>query len=311
MQKSLAWQKELENIKKSKEAQSTVTKSLVGQVHLIADELVAVSNTHATELKALNEDVTTAVNSASSALQSATGALQGHLEHGTEIDKIKKNQKKQIKVVEANTKRCAKNASEQHRKELEQCQKVLICKGIAPTVVGRESYTDLETSLFNALKKIGIKQGKVGIGYIRRLPGPMERRSGSGSGSSRLRGQEGPKLLRVELASLGDKIKIFDAMAGYGNTASLGMSFATEIPKYALAKFRKYGRLAKAIRQFEENAKTRVIIPRGKLLPEIQIKTKGSTEPYTPASEPLIDKARKMLSDTNDDALLDDDENMS
>ena len=302
---SLQWQDELSKIGRSTAAPATVTKSLVGQVATIAHGLVAATDTNAQNLAALNKDCSIAVNSAETALAEATSALQSQIELDSSLKSLVATTDKQAKQIDTNAKRAAKNATDNHREALNRCQTVLIAKGIPPLHEGKETYAELEAALDRCLKTLKLDKGKLGVDYLRRLPEP--KMTDAQKRRSRLR--EGPRLLRIQLGSLGDKIKVFEAMTALADKNKMvDFSFSTEVPRYALPRFKKLGRAAKALRQIEVGIKTRVVIPKGKINPVLQIKSKGTTEDYVDASEEMLARAQRRVADEDkEEQLLEED----
>ena len=95
------------------------------------------------------------------------------------------------------------------------------------------------------------------------------------------------------------------------------ISLTSEIPKYALPKYRRLGKLAKALRDHDKRWKTKVSIPRGKLQPVLQLKKRGTGDKYKAASDDQLKLAtelwEKAKKDRDDDLLRpseDEDEDM-
>lgn len=316
MAKNLVWRKELEKIAKKTSKTDPERSSIVTQVTDITDELVAAAAYTSEQLVTVNDHCTTAVNSADRALTTSVGLMKIQDSHSENLKDHEKRLDKQSKQIEQNKNRAAKNANERNRLALEASQTVLIFKGVQPVAAGKESYTDLETALYKAVKVVGVRQGDgtFTINYIRRLPRPSET-SGSASSSQRTRStklREQARLLRVELSSIGDKIRLFEAMTRASKAGKkFDFSVSTEIPKYALQRHKRMGRLAKILRDHEPELKTKVVIPRGKLLPVIQFKSRGSNEPYLPATSLMMERATKTLAaelkGEEEEELLEDD----
>lgn len=295
LEKNSRWQAELDKIGKA--SKDAVVKALGNQVSDVADELVAATAFHAEEIRKTKESVHKAVSASSTALESSTAALEAQ-------EEIAKDLKEKDSKIEINSKRALKSINERHKIELERSQNVVIARGIPPLVEGKESYNDLETALFTGLKRVGIKKGHITVHYIRRL---------AKSGGDKGKKDKEPRALRVELSSLGDKIRLYEAVIETSKTKAVDFNLSSEIPRYALPKYKRLGKLARALRDDDNRLKTKVTIPRGKLMPVLQLKLKGSGESYKAATEEQLKAAAELWnkSQTDKDAkLLESDDDM-
>jgi hypothetical protein len=300
LERNAKWQAELDRI--SKTTKDGYIKAISTRVAEVADELAGVSTFHTDKICENQKLAEKAIEASGAALESSSAALEAQKQ-------MEKNLKESETKIDTNTKRGLKSIHERQRADLEKCQNVVIGRGILPLVQGKESYGDLEAAALTAFKKIGIKKGMISISYVRRLS-----RGANGEKSKRTKE---PQALRIELGSLGDKIKLYEAMIESLTHKHVEFSLTSEIPKYALPKYRRLGKLAKALRDNDRRMKTKVTIPRGKLQPVLQVKKRGTGEKYKAASEDqlklateLWEKARKDKDDELLRASEDEDEDM-
>jgi hypothetical protein len=273
LSKNAKWQAELDKLTKG--TKDVTIKAVSQNIAEVADELVAVNTVQNDQIIKNHQLANKAVSASSAALESSSMAL--------ETQKIMaKDLKETESKVETNTKRSLKSIHERQRADLERSQTVVIARGIPSLVEGKESYNDLEAAVLTAFKKIGLKRGTISINYIRRM---------NQAGGERAKKDREPRALRVELSSIGDKIKLYEAMIETSSSKRVDFSLTSEIPKYALPKYRKLGKMAKALRDNDGRWKTKVSIPRGKLQPVLQLKKRGSGDKYKPATEAQLKQA--------------------
>ena len=295
LQRNAKWQTELDKITKG--TKDPYVKALGSNVADVADELIAASTIQSDKIQENYDLAQKAVASCSAALESSSAALESQVQMTQDL-------KDKGLQIATNTKRGLKSIHERQKLELERSQTVVIGRGIQPLVEGKETYADLEAALAASLKKIGIKKGQISVSYLRRL---------NRSGGDKAKDKD-PRALRIELSSIGDKIKLYEAMIEASSARRVEFSLTSEIPQYALAKYRRLSKLAKALRDSDKKWKTKVSIPRGKLQPVLQLKRRGSGEKYKPATEAQIKQATELWEKekkSRDDALLGtDDEEM-
>ena len=286
LERNAKWQAELNKL--SKTTKDAYIKAVSTKVAEVANELVGVSTFQSDKICENRKLADNAIEASSVALESSTAALEAQKQ-------IVKDLKESESKIDTNTKRGLKSIHERQRADLEKSQTVVIGRGILPLVEGKEAYGDLEVAVMTAFKKIGIKKGMISINYIRRL---------NKAGGEKSTKDREPSALRIELCSISDKIKLYEAMIKASAHKHVEFSLTSEIPKYQLPKYRRLGKLAKALRD-HKRWKNKVSIPRGKLQPVLQLKKRGTGDKYKAASDDqlklateLWEKARK---DRDDD----------
>lgn len=164
--------------------------------------------------------------------------------------------------------------------QLERSQNVVIVRGIRPEK-NEENYEDLERAFFRMLRKLKLDGGQIKINYLRRLPRNRGERTGE------------PLSVRVELSSLGDKIKMFNRVEEMvkSKEENFEYSITNEIPRYALNSYKYLCRIATEVRHQNAALKTRVGIMRGDSYPVITIR-KRTEKDYKKIDEPTMERAK-------------------
>ena len=207
--------------------------------------------------------------------------------------------RKKLEKLEKVERKIKSNTTAIQRGDLDRSSTVVICRNIKPVTSQRESYADLERAFMAQMKPLKLDK-VIHIDYVKRL---MKSRSDT-SGAS--------PLLRVTLASVGEKRKLYEAVSTYVRAGNqYEPSFHNEIPGYALGAQRHLNKLAAFMRNKDESVKTRVSILKGDVWPSISVRDPADGS-FKKMPDEEVEKARKLFLEDQrrkaEDKLLNSDE---
>ena len=280
LDQSKRWRAELEILRKgANEKTEKSAKALTGTIDRALDEVVQAvqfqndfTGSLAQRVEAVvegtdlnNKLVTTAVDDATKALDTSQAALQAAQKVSKQLEELNRK---------ANAALSASQAA-----DLKHSQQVLICRNI-PVVTNRvpERFEDMEKAFLTALKPINFVPR---INHVKRL--------------QRIKTDDGrkPASLKVELSSVGEKLKLFMALdRAFAAKVPVSFSVMTEIPQYAMSQYRFMGRLASLIRERHPSLRTKVCIVRGGSWPVVTIK-EDKNKRFELCPEELLVEAKK------------------
>jgi len=275
MEKSKAWRAKLETFKNNKALTGiaeTMDEALDGMVAQSL-HMLKTTNKQGERLDHLDEGAV---------------ILHEHMEAQTEeakkqaarMDDLEEEQKISRMKVDDNTKKSKIATANFHRAELEKSQNVVIARGVFPvTGADKERYDDLEKAVAHVFRTL--KVPNLRINHVKRLQKVATDES------------SGPATMRIELASKGEKVKLFQAIEETikKRTCTLTATFSNEVPQYAMNAFKYLSRVAALMRRNDSNLKTRVNILRGDIWPSIQIKQRNERK-YHPCPDDLFERSK-------------------
>ena len=262
-------------------------KNVVGQAEAKAlsvavtgalDDIVGVQVHTLDQVIAQNDAINHAAQGADVANKLASEAAQ-NMESIQEGMEQTTNVCKEMKAgVDESIRRSKSNLNHIQRLQLKETETVLICRNIESLAKGsEETYADMEAAFYAVMDFMRVE---VKINHVRRLQRVKSDKA------------RGPATMRVQLASLGDKIKIFSGIeALIKNKVKFNFTFHNEIPPYAMNAFKFLSKIAMEVREAEPDTKTRVGILRADHWPTLTIRRQRATR-YTKIDDETFELAR-------------------
>jgi len=269
------WRESFTAIARSKDPAAAVAKPLVGLV-----DGVCSSVNHALEqvegLQIHNAKLSEGLDKA---MNVATAALADLGEQQKRMVALEEDYDKTRKLANNNERRCNRALNFVQRIQLEHSSTVLVIRGIEQKN-RRESYFELE-DLFQQIMR-SIRLDNIIPTYVRRLPQ---------MGNNR----RDPPAIKANLASLGDKIRIYHAFEkAVKEHKVLPFSVTNEIPQYALGSYKHHMKVAAEVRAMNPGVKTRVGIARNAIWPSITVRGKNDTK-YVKIDDAVFTDARNRV----------------
>ena len=273
LEASKKWRADLRALEDSAEPIVDLTTTVEGAL----DELVTANVAVSDKVMAMGRKVNVATKGAEVANSTSNKALAMAQSATKDMAELAAANAAKIEELILNSKRSTEKIQ---RLELAQSETIILCKGVeAITTNEHETQKEMRQAITHAFNSMNIRD--VRIEHVRRM--------------QRVHGDRGtaPPALRVRMGSVGDKLRVFEAMrrvTASGNH-QVPYDFQNEVPKYALSTHKQLHKLSVEIRKIDKDIKTRVTMMKGELWPIITMKRKGESH-YKAAPKELIDLAR-------------------